>query len=144
MALEEGSQRFYTAVGERLGGREERTLFETLAGAEAAHAGKLAAACREHIPEAACEIGSGNHEPVGLMEGAVKIDEALDWVESEGRTPFEILELAMQVEANSLDLYLKITALPEFAPIRAVLEELTADEKKHLERMAQVLEKNTG
>ena len=142
VALEEGSRAFYAGAGEAVDGEEWKRVFGELVKAEERHRERLLEACREMMPAESCEIPLEGKPAEGRMEGAVGVDEALDWVREEGRTPFEILELAMQVEANSLDLYLKVAALPQFAPVREALDVLVGDEKAHLARLAALLEQH--
>ena len=141
LALEEGSRVFYAAVGEVVDDGEWKELFGALVKAEEAHKASLAEACRTMIPEEGCEIPLDRGGLESRMEGAVGIEESLDWVRAEGRTPREILELSMQVEANSLDLYLRIARRPEFTPVREVLQVLIDDEKAHLRKMGALLER---
>jgi len=141
IALEEGACIFYGAVGEILDDAEAGEIFATLVKAEERHKGKLVEACRVMMPDVRCEIPSGEEGLRGFMEGAVRVDEALEWARSKKDHPAEILDLAMQMEANSLDFYLKVAGRSEFTPVRGTLDELIADEKGHLERLGALLEK---
>ena len=141
LALEEGARIFYGTVGEILDDAEAGEIFAALVKAEERHKGKLVEACRVMMPDVQCEIPAGEEGLRGFMEGAVRIDEALEWVRSKKDHPVEILDLAMQMEANSLDFYLKVAGRSEFTPVRGILDELIADEKGHLKRLGRLLEK---
>ena len=91
-----------------------------------------------------CEIETGPAALEGYMEGGVGIDDTLAWVSAPGRSTFEVLELAMQFESNALDLYLKITDREEFAPVKDVLEGVIGDEKAHLKRLGELLEREVS
>ena len=54
------------------------------------------------------------------------------------------VRLAMQFESNALDLYLKITDREEFAPVKDVLEGVIGDEKAHLKRLGELLEREVS
>lgn len=142
LALEEGARIFYGAAADLFDDPEAKATFTALVRAEENHRRKLVEACAVMMPDTRCEIPSGEEGLRGFMEGAVRIDEALEWARREKRRPLEILELAVQMEANSLDFYLKVAAREEFAPIGTVLEELIEDEKGHLRRLADLLERN--
>ncbi len=140
--LEEGSRVFYSRVAEVLPGDEEKGIFSALAGAEREHVRRIDEACRKAMPDAPCELPAEGRGLEGYMEGGAGIDQALAWVSAPGRSTFEVLELAMQFESNALDLYLKIADREEFAPVRDVLEGVIDDEKAHLKRLGEVLEKH--
>jgi rubrerythrin len=141
LALEEGARIFYEAVAELLDDPEAEKIFRTLVRAEEAHKDTLVKACAVMMPEARCEIPTGEEGLQGFMEGAARVDEALEWARSKKGKPFEILDLAMQMEANSLDFYLKVAGRSEFAPVREALQGLVDDEKNHLARLAALLER---
>ncbi len=140
LALEEGSRAFYAEAGKAVDEGEWQEVFRELVKAEEHHKERLLEASRAMTPPQSGEIPLEGKPAEGRMEGAVRLDEALQWVRSAERTPLEILELAMQVEANSLDLYLKVAGLPQFAPVREVLDVLVGDEKRHLARLGALLE----
>jgi rubrerythrin len=142
LALEEGACLFYSAAGELLDDAEAGELFAALVEAEEGHKGRLVEACRVMMPDVQCEIPAGEEGLKGFMEGAVRIDEALEWARSRKEHPAEILDLAMQLEANSLDFYLKVAGRSEFIPVRETLDKLIADEKSHLKWLGSLLEKN--
>jgi rubrerythrin len=142
LALEEGARLFYASVGEMLQSDEAAGVFAALVRAEEEHKRKLAEACRLVIPDTRCEIPTGEEGLKGYMEGAVRIDEALAWARSRKDSLLELLDLSMQMEANSLDFYLKIAGRSEFTPVREVLEGLIEDEKGHLRRLAALLEES--
>ena len=137
--LEEGARLFYEAVGDILTDEYSKRTFQSLAVAEERHRQRLLAACGQLFPETACETPpAGKNAPV-FTEGAFRLEDLTAWCREPDREPFAILELAMQVEANSLDFYLKLLAAPEYSSLRGVLEPLLADEKKHLEKLGSLL-----
>jgi len=142
LALEEGARIFYGAVGEMLDDAESSAVFAALVKAEEKHKGKLVEACAVMMPDTRCEIPAGEEGLKGFMEGAARIDEAIAWARSRKDSPLKILELSMQMEANSLDFYLKVAGRSEFTPVKATLDELIEDEKAHLKRLAALLEKS--
>jgi rubrerythrin len=141
LALEEGARIFYGAVGEMLDDAEAKEVFSALVTAEEGHKRKLVEACLVMMPDVRCEIPDGEDGLKGFMEGAVRIDEALEWARSKKDHPAEVLDLAMQLEANSLDFYLKVAGRSEFTPVRGTLDGLIADEKAHLRWLGSLLEK---
>ncbi len=140
--LEDGSRIFYGRVAEVLDDGESKKVFSALVEAEREHARRIEEACRELMPGTPCDLPEEARGLEGYMEGGVGVEEAISWVSEEGRSTFEVLELAMQFESNALDLYLKIAGMEEYAAVREVLDGVIADEKAHLRRLGELLEKS--
>jgi rubrerythrin len=138
--LEEGARLFYEAVRDILSDESSKRIFQSLAVAEEGHRRRLLEACGKFFPGTACERPAGKDDTV-YMEGAFRLEDLTAWCREPGREPFAILELAMQVEANSLDFYLKLLAAPDYSSLRGILEPLVADEKMHLEQLGSLLER---
>ncbi|MBI5848046.1 MAG: hypothetical protein HZB31_08885 [Nitrospirae bacterium] len=135
--LEEGSRTFYLRLDEFLHDDEARHLFQSLAKAEESHEKTLAelyktfsggSALKEKLPAQKNEF----------MEGGVRVDESLLWARDKDVT--SILEFAISLETNSYDLYIKMGRRFE-GDARKVFSLLGNEEKKHLERLAGLLEK---
>lgn len=135
--LEEGSRQFYLRLDEFLKDEEARHLFQSLAKAEENHEKSLAelyksysggSAVEEKLPAAKDEI----------MEGGVRVDESLLWARDKD-VP-SILEFAISLETNAYDLYIKMGRKFE-GDASKVFSLLGDEEKKHLERLAALLEK---
>ena len=65
--------------------------------------------------------------------------ETLAW--AEGKTLGEVLELAIAMEANALDRYIKMGRAVADERSREVFLALSREERNHLERMASLLER---
>lgn len=136
--LEEGSREFYAAqAAASKDGRVSR-LFHDLVDAEQHHKTSLEGLFRE-LTGRAPEFPAGGLAPDGpRMEGAVKVNEALAWAEGkEGRA---VLELSMELEADSYDLYIKMGRHAAGDKGKKVFELLIREEKEHLARMAAVMD----
>lgn len=139
--LEEGARLFYEAVRDVLSDDFSKGVFQSLAVAEEGHRRQLIEACREFFPGTDCETPLAGKGAFVHTEGAFRLDDLTAWCREPGRETFAILELAMQVEANSLDFYLKLLAAPEYSFLGKILGPLVADEKKHLEKLGSLLER---
>ncbi len=135
--LEDGSRLFYVRMDEHLQDEETKKLFQRLAHAEVAH-GKTVAELYRGFTEGRVvedDLPSGRDD---TMEGGIKVAEALLW--AKGKDVTTILEFAISLEANAYDLYLKMEQRLE-GDAKKVFLLLAAEEKKHLERLADLLEK---
>jgi rubrerythrin len=142
-ALEEGSRRFYDAVGGSLADREPAALFLGLAGAEEGHKATLLTMYREVTGDrVAASIPSEHFSdivPGEVMEGGMRVERALEW--TKGRTISDILDLSMALESYAYDLYLKMTRALTDDHARRVFQVLAEEERVHLEGMAALIEK---
>jgi rubrerythrin len=135
--LEDGSRLFYARMDEFLIDEESKKLFQDLAKAEVHHEKAVAELYKGFSGGGAVEDDlSADREDI--MEGGIKVDEALLW--AKGRDVAEILDFAISLETNAYDLYLKMRRKVE-GDAREIFLLLAEEEKRHLERLAALLEK---
>ncbi len=142
--LEEGTRKFYSEVADMLGSPEIARLFITLAKAEEHHKEMLRALHRE---VAGKEPGPDFPRDLAVaqgaddrMEGNVGVSEALAWVKE--KEVQDLLELSMALETDSYDLYIKMGRNVLGEQARKVFASLIAEEKEHLSRMAEMLDRS--
>ena len=139
--LEDGTEKFYHAACQHIcKEREHKELISMLESAEDAHKKRLLETCstlmgREPLPDFPKGIMELPAEDI--MEGGVKVSEALEW--ARGRKMREVLELMMALEANALDLYIRMSRRVEDDGARRVFETLAEEEKAHLEKLSGAL-----
>ncbi len=137
--LEEGAHRFYRGLSERSTDGKTRDLFEKLSKAEIKHKENL----WEHymtlvgggITREAFESGI----VLKTMEGGKTADQVLahysDWV----REPREALQLAMSLETDALDLYLRMAMKSRHEETKAIFYQISNEEKAHLRLLGELL-----
>ena len=133
-SLEEGNRKFYTELQALLIDREAVELFQNLVLAEEHHQSALADLRLKLTNRAA---GAGIPEDV--MEGGMSISAALDWVS--GKKLAEVLDLAIALETNSYDLYIKMGQRGFDLKSKELFSLLAAAEKEHLGRLAGLLDR---
>jgi rubrerythrin len=142
--LEEGSRKFYSRVSSASSDPGAGDLLAGLALAEEHHKATLADLYEQTtggspgFPHSVVGAGPGEDR----MEGGMSVSGALRW--AEGRGIGEVLELSMSLEANSLDLYIKMERAVEGEKSRGVFRTLAEEEKTHLEKLAGLLEDIKG
>jgi len=142
--LEDGSRKFYSELAATLTDREAKDLYSQLTKAEENHQATLLNLYKEFSGKAS---GPGFPESVvppgreggDVMEGGVRVSEALQW--AKGRKTPDILEFSLSLETNSFDLYLKMEREMKDEHFANVFHVLSAEEKQHLERLSALLEK---
>lgn len=141
--LEDGSRNFYDAVASMQSAPETARLFRSLAAAEEHHKESLRTLYRSVTskePDSAFPQGLAvATSDDGRMEGNVRVAEALGW--AKGRSEQELLELSMALETDSYDLYIKMGRTVPGEAARTVFARLIDEEKEHLARMAELLDR---
>lgn len=141
--LEEGSQNFYTAIPKIIADREAGSLFNDLVQAEEHHKQALQGLYRDmtgqkpgpDFPQSALKMPPDEER----MEGGMDVREALAW--AQGKKAAEILELALGLETDSYDLYLKMSRKFDADAPKKLFTLLAAEEKKHLDRLSALLDR---
>lgn len=145
-SLEEGSRRFYAGLAESMADGGAKGLFQELAAAEVQHKSSLLELFRS-VSGAAGGAGSAEAmesllpgiAPGDMMEGGVRVDEALAW--TRGKSAPDVLDLSMALEANAYDLYVKMERALTDEQAKRVFRTLAIEEKRHLDRMAALMER---
>jgi len=143
-SLEEGSKLFYQGVAEQFSGDEEALkMFGWLVSAEENHEKHLLATYEsltgikpdfEKLRTKFTDSLNGS-----VMEGGVAVKETLEWIKDKNVS--ESLELAMAVEVNAFDLYIKMSRAIEDKNAQQIFRKLSEEEQGHLERLADLLDK---
>lgn len=144
--LEEGSRNFYSQVAPSISPDSARASFLQLEVAEERHKATLKGEY-ERITKlvatedfARRELNGGLTEDV--MEGGMKISEALAW--AKGRRVSEVLELVIALETNAYDLYVKMERSLHDESSKIVFQALAREERTHLQRVSDLLDMILG
>jgi sulfur-carrier protein adenylyltransferase/sulfurtransferase len=143
-ALEEGSKMFYLGVAENFtDDKEAQEMFRWLVAAEKSH--------EQHLLDTYESLVGGKPDFEKLrkkftdklggsvMEGGIVVKEALDWIKGKGVK--DSLELAMAMEVNAFDLYVKMSRSIDDQNAQQIFEKLSVEEQVHLEKLAKLLDK---
>lgn len=139
-ALEENTRLFYTALAGMRPGTDEAELFLSLVEAEEHHKKNLETAHKElsDLP-----VGRFYQEQgLRILEGGIEMEEALKW--AEGKPARRILNLAIGLEANAYDRYLKMVEKATDEDTRNVFETVAKEEKGHLKGLALLMDEEFG
>ncbi len=139
MALEEGSRMFYVNVEELTFDTEAKNVLKTIEESEEKHKTQILQTYKLITGENLTD-DILNREPLrGIMEGGVRINEVVSFLKGPDKTLLDILEVSMQLEINSLDLYIKILRNIEDAGAKKVFDILIEEEKNHLSKLGKLL-----
>jgi rubrerythrin len=138
-ALEEGSHRFYTGLAGSMTDVEGKVLFRELITAEERHKASLLALYHETGGSDAIEALIPGGTAGDIMEGGVRVSDALEW--TAGRDAGDILDLSIALESNAYDLYIKMERTVKDDHAKRVFSMLAEEEKHHLDRMTSLIER---
>jgi rubrerythrin len=137
--LEEGARRFYANLADRVSDGAAKDVFQTLAEIEVRHQdkiwvryGKLAGA------SATRESFAGQNVPRAL-EGGLTSDQVLARYAGELRGASDALELAMALETDALDLYLRMAQACRDEGSKDLFHTIAQDEREHLQKLGGML-----
>jgi rhodanese-related sulfurtransferase/rubrerythrin len=139
-SLEKGLQTFYEAMAAQTADPDLAALSRQLAHIEELHEEKLAGLYAQLEPSGK-DLPSlvAEREPA-LMEGGFKPQEFLQQNATLMKSLPEMLELALMLETQALDLYLRFAAKLAHPQAKEVLYTLAQEEKGHLARLAKLWE----
>jgi sulfur-carrier protein adenylyltransferase/sulfurtransferase len=134
--MEKALKEFYETVGAGCPDREVVALCEQLAQAELQHQHRLLALDRQTGNSRDLDAAASTD----ILEGGFKVKEFLENNRTQLQTASHILELAMMLETQALDLYLRLAHRCTHAVTREVLFAVAAEEKAHLARLGEMLD----
>lgn len=139
-SLEQGLREFYLKMEKESERKEVKSLFATLAKIEIKHQEEVLAAygeyCKEPVDRQTFELEVEAH----AMEGGLSTEEYLDLFDPDLSSEKDVISLAMSIEAQAHDLYLRLGARLENIQAKEAVNKIANDEKKHLESLGQLMD----
>jgi rubrerythrin len=139
-ALEENTRLFYMALAGMRPGTDEADLFIALVDAEEYHKITLETVHGRLTDKPVDRFY--REQSTRILEGGVEMDTALKW--AEGKPARRVLNLAMGLEANAYDRYLKMMDKALDEDSRDVFETVAREEKGHLKGLAALMDEVIG
>lgn len=131
-SLENGLQKFYKNMQKRTKDNAIEALFSKLVQIEKSHKKRLVALYRKIEPDGNDLESWESEAGQGMMEGGFDIEGFTQQNEPFLDTPHHVIDLAMMLETQALDLYLRFSQKTENADTKKVLFKLADEEKAHL------------
>ncbi len=142
-SLEDGLRDFYLKMLDRVLDEKVKSVFRLLADIEIKHKDRLF----EEYTRLTGKTDRGAFEcsfVVKVMEGGLTTEEYLDRFKPNLDSPVDVISLAISIEAQALDLYMRAAVWTQSDENRAILEQIAGEEKTHLARLGQLLDEITG
>jgi rhodanese-related sulfurtransferase/rubrerythrin len=139
-SMEAGLEKFYQKASEGTSDAKTADLLKELSHIETTHKEKLYRLYADLNPEIAHRPAFDAKANSALMEGGFDIDLFLAKNRLAMETTCGVLDIAMMLETQGLDLYLRYAEQAEKEEGRAILYDLAGEEKAHLKALGKLLE----
>lgn len=138
--LEMGLRDFYLAMQKQVKRQETQNLFGKLAAIEILHQEQLVQLYAEMTGEklSVAEFATKIAEPA--MEGGLSTEEYLQLYHTDLDSESEILSLALAIEAQALDLYVRAAERSSDTGSEGVLRRIAAEERHHIARLSHYID----
>ena len=138
--MENGLQRFYESMQERTKNKAIKTLFLKLVQVEQNHKKRLRELYRNMGDSEKTLENLESDLAQGIMEGGFSIEAFAQQNEPFLDTAHHVIEMAMMLETQALDLYLRFSQKTEHADTKEILFKLADEEKAHLGALGRWLD----
>lgn len=138
--LEIGLRDFYQSMAAKVSSEETKRLFAQLAGIELLHQDQLVALYGEITGRSIAveEFVDKVVEPA--LEGGLSTDEYLNLYDIDFESEIEVLSLALAIEAQALDLYLRAAKESDNETTKSVLLKIGDEERSHIGRLSDYID----
>lgn len=140
-ALEDGLREFYLSMQERVAQEKVRTLFGKLGAIEIKHQDRLFAEY-EQISDSPLmsRAAFARKAEAQAMEGGLSTEEYLALYPTDFEVASEVISLAMGIEAQALDLYLRAADTSSRESTKQALRRIAEEERSHLKLLGELLD----
>ncbi|MCB2191535.1 MAG: sulfurtransferase [Deltaproteobacteria bacterium] len=143
-SLERGLAACYQALAKATDSEELSELYQRLAGYEDRHMQRLGRAWEELTPEQRRGVELEPQGEVSIMEGGVKVEDFVAQHQDASADQSQAVMMAMGLETQALDLYLRLAQRMRQPQSRELLDTLGQEEKSHLKALGDILERLQG
>ena len=139
-SLEAGLQDFYFTMIDKVTADEVKALFRKLSDIEVLHQNRI---LEEYVQITGKEIDRKTFESerVGkVVEGGLTTDEYIRLFKPDWNTLSDIVDLAMSIEAQALDLYTRVANRSTDERSRDAMKKIAEEERAHLKQLAKLMD----
>ena len=138
--LEKGLCDFYKKMMDKVEQKEVADLFSRLSQIEINHQERILAEYGRVTGENPAP--ESFEEKIGpeIVEGGLTTEQYIDMFKPDFSIPGEVLELAMSIEAQAMDMYSRAATRAEDAQATEFLEKIAGEEKAHLQNLGDLID----
>lgn len=138
--MERALEIFYHQSLKQAEDKDLKDLLTKLEHIEEVHKKKVYERYKALVPDAPDMAGFEAAMGPDIMEGGFKVNDFLDANQPWLKTPSQVLELAMMLETQALDLYLRFAEKSQEEETKQVLFKLADEEKVHLKTLSRLFD----
>jgi rubrerythrin len=139
-SLEAGLKAFYESMAAEVDDDSARQLFHQLSQIEVKHQDRILEQYTELTGKPASRESFESQQVPEVLEGGMTTEEYANLLMPSTDTVTEIIELAMSIEAQALDLYLRASQKAQDETGKKALIQIANEEKSHLKRLGELME----
>jgi sulfur-carrier protein adenylyltransferase/sulfurtransferase len=143
-SLEEGLKQFYEDMAAKVEDEGARQLFHQLSQIEVKHQDRILEQYTELTGRPVTRETFEAGQVPEVLEGGLTTEEYASLLMPAYDTVAQIIELAMSIEAQALDLYLRASGKAENEAGKKALIQIANEEKTHLQRLGQLMEETVA
>jgi rubrerythrin len=139
-SLEAGLRDFYLTMIDKAAAGEVQSLFRKLSDIEVIHQNRI---FEEYIRITGKEIDRDTFESgrvSKVVEGGLTTDEYVHLFKPDWNSAADIVDLAMSIEAQALDLYSRAANRSKDERSRGAMRKIAEEERTHLEQLAKLMD----
>ena len=139
-SLEAGLQDFYVTMIDKVDADEVKSLFRKLSDIEVIHQNRI---LKEYVLITGKEIDRDTFESEQVekaVEGGLTTDEYIRLFKPDLNVLSDIVDLAMSIEAQALDLYTRVANRSTDERSRGALSKIAEEERVHLAQLAKLMD----
>jgi len=138
--LEMGLRDFYLSMQEKVTLAATRSLFGKLADIEILHQERLVELFNEMTGSDVSVVEFAKEIAEPAMEGGLTTEEYLQLYQIDVNSEIEVLGLALAIEAQALDLYLRAAERSDQGGTGKVLRQIAEEERSHIARLSSYID----
>lgn len=139
-SLEDGLRDFYQSMIPKIENAEARKIFEKLSEIETKHQDKILQAYQALAGPSADRETFIESQVTKAVEGGLTTEDYLARLSPNLESAGDVIELAMSIEAQALDLYTRAADQTEVEKSREILIQIANEEKAHIAQLGKLIE----
>ncbi len=139
-SLEEGLRNFYQEMQTKVNNSDARDLFEKLSEIEVKHQKRIIEEYSNITEQSVTREEFEKNIVVHTLEGGLTTEEYANLFHPDWESVTDIIEVAMSIEAQALDLYLRASERSGDSQSQKVLRQIADEERTHLVQLGKLIE----
>ena len=140
-SLEQGLEDFYRSFIPRVKNDDARAIFQQLADIEIVHQANVLKEYNRATGQQLTREAFEKKDLNAAIEGGLTTEQYLDLFKADLNTVTDIISLAMSIEAQALDLYMRAAVKAQDAELREALEQIGREERTHLNELGNLMDR---